>query len=94
MMQSLGRRYFNCSYQRTGALWQGRFKSCAVDADAYLLVCQRNIQLSPVRAGMVEVPDAYRWSSYDANGLGPRVKLWTPYWRIACIWPGSSCRPF
>jgi putative transposase len=44
MMQTLGRncvRDFNHTYGRTGALWEGRFKSCVVDADDYLLVCQR-----------------------------------------------------
>jgi len=84
MMQSLGRRYvryFNYSYKRTGTLWEGQFKSSLVDADEYLLVCQRYIELNPVRAGMVEVPEAYRWSSYRANGLGQSAKLWTPHRR-------------
>jgi len=73
LMQALGRRYvryFNYSYRRSGTLWEGRFKSCVVDADNYLLLCQRYIELNPVRAGMVESPGAYRWSSYRANGLG------------------------
>ena len=53
MMQVVGRhyvRYFNHSYRRTGTLWEGRFKSCVVDAEDYLLVCQRYIELNPVRA--------------------------------------------
>ena len=53
LMQSLGRRYvqyFNYTYKRTGTLWEGRFKSCVVDADNYLLLCQRYIELNPVRA--------------------------------------------
>ena len=60
-------------------LWEGRFKSCVVDADAYLLICQRYIELNPVRAAMVEKPEDYRWSSYHANGLGQQAKLWTPH---------------
>lgn len=82
MMQMLGRRYvryFNTIYRRTGTLWEGRFKSCIVDAENYLLVCQRYIELNPVRAGMVTVPEDYRWSSYGVNGLGKPVKLWTPH---------------
>lgn len=82
MMQTLGRRYvryFNRSYQRTGTLWEGRFKSCAVDAENYLLICQRYIELNPVRAGMVSHPGDYPWSSYRANGLGHAAKLWTPH---------------
>ena len=82
MMQTLGRRYvryFNRSYQRTGTLWEGRFKSCVVDATDYLLVCQRYIELNPVRAGIANHPGDYPWSSYRANGLGQPAKLWTPH---------------
>ena len=82
MMQTLGRRYvryFNRSYQRTGTLWEGRFKSCVVDAENYLLICQRYIESNPVRAGMVSHPGDYPWSSYRANGLGHAARLWTPH---------------
>ncbi|MCP5209169.1 MAG: transposase [Hahellaceae bacterium] len=82
MMQSLGRqyvRYFNYTYQRTGTLWEGRFKSCVVDAENYFLLCQRYIELNPVRAGMVEAPGEYRWSSFKTNGLGHASNLWTPH---------------
>ncbi len=51
MMQSLGWpyvRYFNCSYRRTGALWEGHFKSCVVEEESYFLVCQKYIELNPV----------------------------------------------
>ena len=67
LMQCLGRpyvRYFNYTYQRSGALWEGRVKACVEDADNYLLQCQQYIELNPVRAGMVETPGEYRWSSY------------------------------
>lgn len=82
MMQTLGRRYvryFNHTYRRTGTLWEGRFKSCVIDAEPYLLVCQRYIELNPVRAGMVSHPTEYRWSSYAANGQGRSMRLWTPH---------------
>lgn len=82
MMQSIGReyvRYFNYRYKRTGTLWEGRFKSCVVDADNYLLICQRYIELNPVRAGMVSTPDEYIWSSYQSNGVGRTIKLCTPH---------------
>lgn len=82
MMQAVGRRYvrhFNYTYQRTGTLWEGRFKSCVVDADNYLLACMRYIELNPVRANMVSKPEEYRWSSYHANGVGKRIDLWTPH---------------
>ena len=82
MMQTLGRhyvRYFNHTYRRTGTLWEGRFKSSVIDEENYLLICQRYIELNPVRAGMVESPGDYVWSSYQANGLGKQVKVWTPH---------------
>ncbi len=73
LMQSIGRRYVqyvNRSYRRTGSLWEGRFKSSLVQAEAYLLTCMRYIELNPVRANMVSGPAQYRWSSYRHNGLG------------------------
>ena len=82
MMQMLGRyyvRYFNHSYKRTGTLWEGRFKSCAVEAEKYLLSCYRYIELNPVRAGMVDLPSEYKWSSFSANGLGQKTQLCTPH---------------
>ena len=74
MMQALGRRYvraFNTRYGRTGTLWEGRYKSCLVDSDRYLLACLRYIELNPVRAVMVGQPWDYRWSSVHGH-LGLR----------------------
>ena len=82
MMQSLGQRYvryFNYAYRRSGTLWEGRYKSCVVDARNYLLACQRYIELNPVRAKMVDSPADYTWSSYQANGLGKDIALHTPH---------------
>src|SRR5574337_1234984 len=79
---SLGRRYvqhINRTYRRTGTLWDSRYKSSLVQADAYLLCCQRYIELNPVRAAMVDDPVHYRWSSYRANGLGEADPLLTPH---------------
>ncbi len=73
MMQSVGRmyvRYYNRSYQRSGTLWEGRFKSSLVQSERYLLELYRYIELNPIRAGMVEEPSAYSWSSYSINALG------------------------
>jgi len=72
-MQSVGRRYvryINGTYQRSGTLWEGRFKSAAVSRDEYLMVCSRYIELNPVRAGLVNHPREYRWSSYQYRALG------------------------
>ena len=56
-------RHHNCLEGRSGTLWEGRYKSSPVDTDAYLLACCRYIELNPVRAQMVDAPEAYTWSS-------------------------------
>jgi putative transposase len=81
-MQSLGRRYvqyFNSSYDRTGTLWEGRYRATVVDAESYFLACSRYIELNPLRAAMVEAPGAYRWSSYRCNALGEEDGLVTEH---------------
>ena len=78
MMQDLGRiyvRYINRTYNRTGTLWEGRFKASLVDSNAYLLTCMRYIELNPVRANMVQHPGEYRWSSYAYNANGKTDNL-------------------
>lgn len=63
-------RYVNQRSQRSGTLWEGRYRSCLVDAEDYLLTCHRYIENNPVRAGMVTRAGAYRWSSYRCNAEG------------------------
>ena len=66
-MQALGRRYvgyFNDLHQRTGTLWEGRYKSTLIETERYFFTCQRYIELNPVRAGIVTSPDQHPWSSY------------------------------
>jgi putative transposase len=73
MMRSLGLRYvryFNDRYRRTGTLWEGRFRSTIVDTTAYLFACSRYIELNPVRAGLVDDPAQWTWSSFHRNALG------------------------
>ena len=72
-MQSIGRmyvRYYNDTYQRSGTLWEGRFKSSLIQSEKYLLELHRYIELNPVRADMVDEPSDYSWSSYVYNALG------------------------
>jgi putative transposase len=58
---------FNARHRRSGILWQGRFNSCLVDSDRYLLTVYRYIELNPVRAAMVAQPQDYRWSSVHTH---------------------------
>ena len=57
--------YFNMKRARSGHLFQGRYKAVLVDIDEYAKELSRYIHLNPVRAKMVEVPEAYDWSSYN-----------------------------
>lgn len=56
----------NRRHGRVGHLFQGRYKAILVDSDTYLLELSRYIILNPVRAGMVETPEAWPWSSFKA----------------------------
>ena len=82
MMKNLGQRFvqfINRTYQRTGTLWEGRFKSCITQEDQYVLSCYRYIELNPVRAGMVGHPQDYQWSSFSFNGAGQPNSLISPH---------------
>jgi putative transposase len=63
-------QYVNYTYRRTGSIWEGRYKSSVIDVDHYLLTCYRYIELNPVRAGMVNRPSEYLWSSARLHGFG------------------------
>lgn len=58
--------YFNIKRNRSGHLFQGRFKAFLVNAEEYLHVLSRYIHLNPVRAKLAAKPEDYKWSSYNA----------------------------
>ncbi|ACM19400.1 transposase, Y1_Tnp domain-containing [Geotalea daltonii FRC-32] len=86
IMQSLSLKYtrwINYTRRRTGHLFQGRYKAIMLDADAYLLELVRYVHLNPVRAGMTECPEGYRWSGHNAY-LGKEMLPWlTTEWVLA-----------
>lgn len=87
-MQSVANRYvryFNAQHQRTGTIWEGRFKSCLVDSDHYLFALYKYIEMNPVKAGMVEDIAEYRWSSYLHNALGKVDSLITGHERYQAL---------
>ena len=82
LMQRLEQRhaqFFNKFNRRTGALYEGRFKSSLVEDTDYLFNCYRYIELNPVRAGMVHHPSEYAWSSYMSNAEGVPNFLLKPH---------------
>jgi REP element-mobilizing transposase RayT len=57
----------NRRHQRVGHVFQGRFRAVFVDRDTYLLEVCRYIVCNPVKAGLCDHPQAWRWSSYRAT---------------------------
>lgn len=88
MMQWLGRYYvpyYNQKYGRSGTLWQGRYKTSVIDAEAYLLLDCRYIEYLPVRAGEAARPEQHLWTSYAHHaGLrsDPVVTDHPLYWAL------------
>jgi len=95
LMQSIGRRYvryINSEYNRSGTLWEGRFKSSLIDNERYLMTCYRYIEENPIRAGMVQSIEDYRWTSYHHNALGIFDKLITPHPLYNSLAPEKEAR--
>ena len=76
-MKRLGQRYvqhINRSYRRTGGLFEGRFRSSLIEADGYLLACQRYIEQNPVQcgdgrgAGGPAHVEGVTWTTAEAGG--------------------------
>jgi len=67
-------RRINRLQRRRGTLWEGRYKASPIQTDRYLLACTRYVDMNPVRAGIVNAPQDYPWSSYRLRagdgGLG------------------------
>ncbi|MCX6552567.1 MAG: transposase [Acidobacteria bacterium] len=94
-IQSLGRNYvgwFNAKYERTGTLWEGRYRATVVDTEAYLLTCMKYVEDNARRAGMVKDRAEYRWSSYRTNGLGEADLLVTPHPVYLALGPDDARR--
>jgi putative transposase len=95
LMKHLGQRYVqyvNRTYQRSGTLWEGRFRSCLTQTEDYVLACYRYIELNPVRAGMVMRPQDYRWSSYHANARGKVSGFIVPHEQYLRLGRDSAAR--
>jgi putative transposase len=97
LIVALGRRYvqyINKTYRRTGTLWDSRYKSSLIQAETYLLKCQRYIELNPVRAGLANDPAQYPWSSYRHNGLGQPNPYLTAHPVYLALGQDSESRQF
>lgn len=87
-MQAVGRVYvswFNKKYKRTGTLWQGRFRSTVLDADAWLLATLMYLDWAPVRAALVDTASEHVWGSYghySGKVRDPMVQAPEGIWRL------------
>jgi putative transposase len=82
LMKDLGQlyaQYINKTYRRTGSLWEGRFKSCLVQSEIYLLTCYEYIELNPVRARLAATAGEYPWSSFRTNAGSEACGFITPH---------------
>ncbi len=82
MMQTLGAfyvRHINKQYERSGTLWEGRYKDCLVDSERYFMTVSRYIELNPVRAQMCQKPAQYPWSSFRRLAAGVPDPLVCPH---------------
>jgi putative transposase len=88
MMQWLGRYYvpyFNRKYQRSGSLWQGRYRATVIEAQDYFLKCSLSIEASPVHAGLALAAVEYPWSSYQHHAglrVDPLISDDGLYWAL------------
>ena len=71
-------RRVNRILHRTGTAWEGRYKCSLIDTDTYLLACLRYVECNPVRAGIVDQPEKYLWSSYRMR-MGFTNEDWLDY---------------
>jgi putative transposase len=95
LMKGLGQKvvqYVIRTYRRSGTLWEGRFRSCLTQEEPYVLGCYRYIELNPVRAGMIEHPGEYRWSSFRANAQGEPCRVVTPHERYRALGEDEQVR--
>jgi putative transposase len=60
-------QYMNKKMKRNGHLWQGRFFSCILSDESYLMMCARYIERNPVRAKITPKPWKWNWSSAQAH---------------------------
>jgi putative transposase len=79
-------QHYKRKYDHVGHFWQDRFKSILISRDQYLLGCGSYVELNPVRAGLVQDPGDYRWSSYGAYAYGRKDSLVDQdpiYWELS-----------
>lgn len=63
-------KHFRKNYDYCGHFWQDRFRSNIIETDTYLMQCGKYIELNPVRAGLINLPEEFKFSSYNYYAKG------------------------
>ena len=63
-------RYYNRKHDRTGTVWNARYRAKLIADEGYWLTCLRYVEHNPVRAGIVPAAALYRWTSYRVHAFG------------------------
>jgi len=71
-------RRYHCRYGTSGRVWQGRFKAFPIEQDAHLLRVLRYVERNPLRAGLVDRAEDWRWSSLPTWRRGDPPPFWDP----------------
>jgi putative transposase len=88
LMQALGRRYgryFNQTHQRTGALFDGRYKATLIEAESYLVPTLLHMSLAPLQLGLCASLSDYAWSShahFAGQKINPLLSSHSLLWRL------------
>jgi len=74
-------QYLNRKLKQSGRIWQNRFFSCVDDSDRYFWAVARYIERNPLKVGLAESPETYRWSSAKPHMTGAEdALLHRPEW--------------
>jgi putative transposase len=83
---SIYAKWFNKKHGLSGYLWQDRFFSCPMD-EAHFWAAMRYVEQNPVRAGLVEIAEDYRWSSAKYHCFGDPDALIDTTWNPSDVIP-------
>jgi REP element-mobilizing transposase RayT len=82
---------FNRRHRRVGHLFQGRYHASLIEREPHLLELARYIVLNPVRAGLCNRPEEWRWSSFRATaGLAPAPSFLAVSWLLEHFGRGDA----
>jgi len=75
--------------RRVGHLFQGRYRAELIEDETYYWTVSRYLHLNPVRAGLVERPAAWRWSSYPGYAKASARLPWVAHDVLLSAWRGE-----